>query len=225
MLYLWSRATPRLAKAKCELRYCICCLKYFASSCTWLVNNLFSSVGTSSICILFFLFYNKTRVSHTETSSHHSNGSQGHFSMYVFVAGSGRWIHMDHLSHYGQPHPPQARDMTYNHHLCGKHYNNHVTLLYIYGLCKDVYNEVGCHIDVVVVPCACRWMIPSSSYKFSLCNPWLPSMAALSPFSPFCTGSNSSRSNSSSLIGTSTWLRRRSGKWTSANIFKISTVT
>ena len=149
----------------------------------------------------------------------------------VFVAGSGRWIHMDHPSHYVQPHPLQARDMTHNHDLCARHYSNqndvyilhvkmYIILLYnrdkYYGSCKVVYNHSRnqrWHIDVIVVPRVCRWMVPSSSYKSSLCNPWLASMPASSPSSPLCVGSNSLGSNSPPLLSPLTWLPRSWCKW------------
>ena len=51
-----SRVTPRLVKEKWELKYRMCCLKYFASSSTWLENNRCSSWGTSGINTLTLPF-------------------------------------------------------------------------------------------------------------------------------------------------------------------------
>jgi hypothetical protein len=48
--------TPRLVNEKYELKYRIFSLKYLASSSSWLVNNRFSSAGTSGVTIDTFPF-------------------------------------------------------------------------------------------------------------------------------------------------------------------------
>ena len=47
------------------------------------------------------------------------------------------------LSHYAQPHPPQARDITHNQDLCWDHYINHITYGWKHYMMMAAHNEAG----------------------------------------------------------------------------------